>query len=794
MGIKVTSIAFANELRAETTSWLLGNRKDKIVATIDISVSTVATSSASNEFQINNLTEGFAVAGIAPTISNNNDFADFQVGDSVMVVDYNTSTVIDTLVITDKINDNVVIFDTNIATYSYDSVSSVLKFYVTTPITALRFKYNSLENSDNPTYLSALTGQLQEAIIEEKLASDTSTSNMLLMGDVEWQNGTVQVKGVSITSATDYVSKYQIIHTFFVENWNKFNDDLNRYANGNSLKYIYEVTALYEFTNPNRLQQLISNEVLGNVGDFDENFNNRPTNYFIDSFTYSTGTEIELTNAEQDFTIVVRNTVDTPFSNNNTKFVLHFGRTWLDEDYTSNGKNVDTNFYNDRLLQTVGSTAGNGINFGGNFQVFKGVTATFNSSSQITISGKIALGSSVLTDIPNGYELSLAIQKHSLATADADKVTLLVDRDTFFVDNSDATMIVTDDIGYIIHPYNDTTILNTTPTVFGYDEAAHYVKFHIDKNGRTSDTILLTNIVAELVAKNTVSGAEFSLESENFNLSGASIINGLQYVNLTIPRPYKIPTTELHRNIKLLRRTDLDGGDLYYYDLIYPYQIRWEDWIKLNGVNGAFFDTAENNNGFNNEWLRYDNLANWNVYFRLTINATKNAIPQQYISEQAITIVDFESNTNYTNTDVVIKRTSDDLDTSGNILGFEDNYAEATFELVSGTFDLLTTAVVFFIEQFELGGVNGKERISTSYTVLANSLYKDTVSMALSSGDTILTAKAPINYTQFANLNGQFTIIARVFYPVAATGGTKLYQDSESFEFQDSEFYDYQNI
>jgi hypothetical protein len=115
---------------------------------------------------------------------------------------------------------------------------------------------------------------------------------------------------------------------------------------------------------------------LGNVGDFDENFNNRPTNYFIDSFTYSTGTEIELTANEQDFTIVVRNTVDTPFSNNNTKFVLHFGRTWTDEDYTSNGKNVDTNFYNDRLLQTVGSTAVNGINFGGNYQVFKGVTAT----------------------------------------------------------------------------------------------------------------------------------------------------------------------------------------------------------------------------------------------------------------------------------------------------------------------------------------------------------------------------------------------------------------------------------
>jgi hypothetical protein len=791
MGVKVTSIAFANELRAETTTWLLGNRKDKITATINLSVETVAVSSTSNEFTIKN-TDGYI--GDHWITSNNNDFADFQIGDTVMFVNRTTNTVTATTDIIDKLSDNEIRCTLASSPYGANSLVSDVSVYVTTPITALRFKWNTLENSDNPNYLSALTGQLQEAIIEEKLASDTGTSTMLLMGGQEWQNGTVQVKGVSITSTTDYVSKYQIIHTFYVENWNKFNDDLLRYDNGNSLKYIYEVTALYEFTNPNRLQQVINNEVLGNVGDFDENFNNRPTNYYINSFTYSTGSEIELTNAEQDFTIVVKNTVDTPFSNNNTKFVLHFGRTWTDEDYTNNGKNIDKNFYNDRLLQTVGSASVNGINYGGNYQVFKGVTATYNSSSQITISGKIALGTSVLTDIPNGYELSVAIQKHSLATADADKVTLLVDRDTFFVDNTDATMIVTDDIGYIIHPYNDTTILNTTPTVFGYDEAAHYVKFHIDKNGRTSDTILLTNIVAELVAKNTVSGAEFSLESESFNLSGATIINDLQYVNLTIPRPYKIPTSELHRNIKLLRRTDLDGGDLYYYDLIYPYQIRWEDWVKLNNVNGAFFDTAESNNGFNNEWLRYDNLTNWNVYFRLTINATKNDIAQQYISEQAITIVDFESNTNYTNTDVVIKRTSDDLDTNGNILGYEDNYAEATFELVTGTFDLNTTVVVFFIEQFELGGVNGKERISTAYTVLANSLYKDTVTMVLSGGDTILTAKAPINYTQFANLSGDFTIVARVFYPIAGVGGTKQFQDSEFFEFQDAEFYDFQNI
>ena len=44
------------------------------------------------------------------------------------------------------------------------------------------------------------------------------------------------------------------------------------------------------------------------------------------------------------------------------------------------------------------------------------------------------------------------------------------------------------------------------------------------------------------------------------------------------------------------------------------------------------------------------------------------------------------------------------------------------------------------------------------------------------------------------DLSGDFTIVARVFYPIAGVGGTKQYQDSEFFEFQDAEFYDFQNI
>jgi hypothetical protein len=527
--------------------------------------------------------------------------------------------------------------------------------------------------------------------------------------------------------------------------------------------------------------------VLGNVGTYDENFNNRPTNYTAVA-SYSTSS-IELTASEQNFTIVVTNSTDTPFSNNNTKFVLHFGKVSVNTDYESNGKTVDQNFYNDRLLQTVGSAAANGINYGGGYQVFKQVSATFNSTSQITISGKIALGSSILADLPEQYELTLAIQKHSLVSSLADKVTLNVDTDNFYVNNTDATMIVFDKVQYLQAIKTDFADTIATPTVFPYDEAVGYGQFHVDKNGRLTDDIVLTSLNVRIFAeKNT--GENFTIESYSVNASSLQVINGNQFIDLTLPRPYKIPTAEPRKNIRIRRRTDLDGGELYYYDIAYPFAIRWEDWVALAGVNGAFFDTNELNNGFNNEWLRYDTLANWNVYFEIEVNATKNGLPQSYSQNFPIEIKDFESNPDFINETLSVFRTSDDLDLNGYILGYEANYVKATFELATGTFDVNNTGVFFFIEDTGTGGVNDKERSSNLYTVLANQRFGTVGTLTTSAGDTILEATCPIN---FANLTANQTIVARLFYPLVL-GGSKLFQDSEAVQFQDSEFYDFQTI
>jgi hypothetical protein len=81
--------------------------------------------------------------------------------------------------------------------------------------------------------------------------------------------------------------------------------------------------------------------------------------------------------------------------------------------------------------------------------------------------------------------------------------------------------------------------------------------------------------------------------------------------------------------------------------------------------------------------------------------------------------------------------------------------------------------------------------MSSNYTVIANSLYKDTVTLTLDNTNTILTAKAPINTAQFTNLQGDFTLVARLFYPAFTFMDGKLFEDGEGFLFQDGEIYEF---
>ena len=485
--------------------------------------------------------------------------------------------------------------------------------------------------------------------------------DMEFQGGFPYRTGSALIVMMGLDTNVIYGQKFKIIHytkvtpLFLTDQYTDLQNGINPvyFQNTECLKYIQKLEAYYSYNDPNRILTYESSEdinlnLIGNTGGFNENFNSGITNYSIDSITYSSGTELELTTNETQVEIVVKNLTDTPFSNNNTKFTLNFIRAPFDStEYQNNTKTLDQNFTFDTALNTVGSAAVNGDTYGTIWQVLKDVSATFTNSGQIVINAKFAFDANVLNEISDSdefrYIIWVSVQNHTLVTGNSDRVALLADINTFYVNASDPGLVDGNTL-FLEHPYaNADTHGTATLAVKVEDEVSVLSRFWVDKLGRESDIIVITSIATKIVARNS-NGDEFTLDSYSLNMSNMPIYGGNQYVNEVTPRVFHIQES-VRKDIKVIRRTDLDASSKYYYDVQFPFMVRWEDWILKNNVNGDFFNTAELNNGLNNEWFRFANglVDDWSVHHELTVSVTKNGTPLQYDITNQFSIGDYQT-------------------------------------------------------------------------------------------------------------------------------------------------------
>lgn len=584
-------------------------------------------------------------------------------------------------------------------------------------------------------------------------------SNMNFQGAKPYQIGGAKVCGNGINTTIIYGQKFIVVHENFCTPFYLFNQfaDLSAginpsyFLNGQALKNIFKFEAMYVFNDPNRIFTYESSldqnlDLIGNTGGYGENFNTGISNYFIAGVDYISNTlptsTLELTTNETSFSIVVKNVIDTPFSNNNTKYTIGFIKCpSVETEYTLNNRTLSENFCFDRVHSTVGAVAENGETFGTNFQVFKDVIATFTNSGQIEISGKVLFDSNVISIINESDELRYAIfvsvqdhTKTSLAS-NCDRVTLLADINTFYVNASDPDMVI-QGTTFIEHPYTNIEIENV-PTILPKveDEIAAIHRFYIDTNGREDDEIVITSIDAKVVAYDESNIEQFTLDSYSLNMANFPVINGAQFVNLDVPRVFHIQEG-IRKNVQIKRRTDLDATGFLYYDFVFPFLIRWEYWLALQGVNGDFFDTTKPFNGFNNQWLRFANGAtpDWSTYVEFTINTTKNGLPISYQQKTLFTI----QNYNELGGDFIKTYTSDFTTELYNavsdrwyIQSTDDTGLEATFGMVTG-FQLNGCFVEFKIQTKEGNGITEFRRYSS-----VNVQSSDTYMRSLSGNDLV---------------------------------------------------------
>ena len=551
--------------------------------------------------------------------------------------------------------------------------------YNSTLITGIEFFHNLVENDSAATFDSLVDGSTRRAKAIG-LSHDVLTNTIMTqMGHKSSQYGDILIKGngignegivQSFPTAPDVSQGFTITQTLIIDPLflaNEINDIKNNippiyWLNDASLKYVFKVEAGNNINDPNKKKVVVEGEILGNSGWTDENFNTGITNYSVDTSTVSykkadnsPNGGLELTSDLTKLSFDIDNTIDAPFSNGDTKLVLLFhilpqpeNEYRLPEFPTGTNLAKDRlmkeNFLLDRAVCTLGTTNTSPDNIGTTIQILKECTFTYISNSKVRANVEFQLSPEALIKISGlstqDFRITVATMDYNLARIDSDRVNLKVDVDEFFIDTTDPTMVIQSPHSFMAHPFsnvNTEAVSNLTARV--EDDILAISKFTIDTNGRETDTILLTGATAEIIASNGTS--EFVLDSYNASLSNSQLVNGIPFLDITHDRGFKTPADSNRANVKIFSETALDAGGIFNYSLQFPFILRWEDWIPNLAANGVFFDVNELNNGLNQEWVRYTKTAGWDIYFRSTINATKNGTPQNYTSSTIIQTEDY---------------------------------------------------------------------------------------------------------------------------------------------------------
>lgn len=485
--IKYISQNFFKELSTTSVDWLLGNVGDKIRIETTFSVEIFAVSTTSSPFLLN-YTDGMVGDGWFKDPQNG--FKDFNIGDTVLYFN-KTDGGSAAFNIIDKIDNSLIQLDRKFSSTPDGFPENNAVMSVTTPITAVKYRYNFVNNTGGKNdFISAIDGvSEQEFISKSKSGSDTSLSAMEPQNALTWQNGVAgsmtldfagsavavcQIKGVAIdpgTSSGYYNTQFTIVHYTYISPYILFLMTIPPFKDDNNLKFIYQIDAMYEYTDPNFLRSLLFNKILGNVGWYNENFATGKTNYSISNVVYKIAGKVvpspRLDTTETILTFDILNTVDAPFSNNNTKFIVAFFKKPADvSEYQGDNTLLDTNFLWDRAKQVVGSAAVNGDNYGGAHQALKGISATFVSTSKITVTVKIDMVAAVIASFSASglptYKIICTIQNHTLATDVSDLVSLEVDEDIFSVVTTDPLMLRLSNV-FLRHPEADPLTEGVTP-------------------------------------------------------------------------------------------------------------------------------------------------------------------------------------------------------------------------------------------------------------------------------------------------------------------------------------------
>lgn len=502
--IQIVSQFFYDKDSTVPTDWLLANVGQMIRIETIFEVKNVAISGRTEVFIVNN-TDGYLEPGWVTDASYR--FTNFKEGDTIYYYNYVDNHPLDggVFTIAEKRSDGEIrLFPaptTPIDTEDYQGAISNM-----TPITAIRYSSNFIENSGADTFTSNIDatddiiGSEQIYSIAKKLADDTTISFMEPNGTKTWQihsgsyivdgdQSPVTIQGVSIQTSPLYVSTYKIIEKTIVTPWILYQQLENQLSGlpykdfeaTKCWKFISKVEASEVFTDPNFLVSETFSSKIGNTGWFNENFNTGLTKYSISAPQFKNAgniiDSIQFDTSETEITFDIDN-ADGVFTNNPNVIRIGFMRVPSDPADYQNGEFASINFLFDGAKVTLGDPPASGYNISDpTLSVIKSAFAVYQSPYKISLKLVLQMSDNVLqrflgSQTPR-YFIFASLKDYALDRIDPlnDQVTLQIAFSEFTYVTSDPNMIVVDKNVFLQHPDSD-------PKTEGVNLDALYPPYH----------------------------------------------------------------------------------------------------------------------------------------------------------------------------------------------------------------------------------------------------------------------------------------------------------------------------
>jgi hypothetical protein len=528
--------------------------------------------------------------------------------------------------------------------------------------------FGLIENSEAVNYNSKVTNDLMRYEFGAAIGVTTipSLNPTTAVGRKDWQLGSCILKNLTTTvqrEARTY--KYQFeqilyIHPFYLPNQilditNPFPIPPNYFNRENCLKYVGRIRMYRELQDPNVFQEGVIEDKAGQTGWFDEEFNGGNPRYYAQSFAY-TGTLTALDTRKVN-SITFEVITDTSLiSTGNAEWVtLNFiVLPEKNNDYINRNQLQQENFVFDRAQAQAAAipTAVNGERFATGYQVFKNVLATVTGLNTVEVTADIDFGTDAVAKINTlsngGYMLSAYASVGDSEPADAyHAVTMLLD-----VNNME-TEITTDVIDvnsvFLYHDQNDNTTVTGGSTVKVEDEIVAETVILLDHTSGTGyPGSQIDTLSGQIVAKKSGEDDVVLLDT-SFAVSGNQLIGAVRDLNANPATGFQVNPTELRHNFRAYRSTADDVTDKYGYRVQYPFLYRWEYWeqLILSKLPADFYSSAEQFNGYNNEWFRLQALTGWDIYYRLATTISFLGVTNTVNTDKLITPIDYLGNADW---------------------------------------------------------------------------------------------------------------------------------------------------